>query len=356
MTADMSATDGPSIGEQLDLERSAPSTAQGIDAGTGDEAAQPPFEAIRIAKRREVPPGPDEAFLDRVSREFVVPEDQSGCRVQPRDEHAGKHGEGVMIASLCSLDELSLVHGHPLGSARRLVSRSDGSRRPSSKGSRGRRIVSRRPRRERRTARRRRRPGDRGEHDGDAEPGGLERPFIAPASRFGEGRRLGGLVLRGGEVAAATHRRQALEAVDQRIVVRLPVGRRVAAGSRRGGDLARSAAAGRPPAPMRTRVRRPPPLAGDADPDRQRHGAHQDEQHAAEQPAPDPAALGGKKPYSRKFQPSDRKSAGQARKTRLIHAPPSAGRAPDDQADGEERRRRSTAAWSRGPRRGTRRR
>src|SRR4249920_1670654 len=33
---------------------------------------------------------------------------------------------------------------------------------------------------------------------------------------------------------------------------------------------------------------------------------------------------GGKKPNSRKFQPSDRNSAGQARKTRPIQDPPSA--------------------------------
>ena len=73
------------------------------------------FEAIRIAQRREVPPGFEEPLLDRVSRELVVPEDQSGRRVQPRDEHAGKHGKGVAIASLCSLDELSLVHVDPFG-------------------------------------------------------------------------------------------------------------------------------------------------------------------------------------------------------------------------------------------------
>jgi hypothetical protein len=54
------------------------------------------------------------SVLDRVSRELVVPEDQSGRPVQPRDERAGKHREGVMIASLRSLDELSLVHGNPL--------------------------------------------------------------------------------------------------------------------------------------------------------------------------------------------------------------------------------------------------
>jgi hypothetical protein len=56
----------------------------------------------------------EKSVLDRVSRELVVPEDQSGRPVQPRDERAGKHGEGVMIASLRALDELSLVHGHPL--------------------------------------------------------------------------------------------------------------------------------------------------------------------------------------------------------------------------------------------------
>jgi hypothetical protein len=51
--------------------------------------------------------------LDRVSRELVVSEDESGRRVQPRDEQGGKRGKGVAIASLCSLDELSLVHGPP---------------------------------------------------------------------------------------------------------------------------------------------------------------------------------------------------------------------------------------------------
>ncbi len=43
----------------------------------------------------------------------MVPKDQPGRRVQPRDEHAGKHGEGVMIASLRPLDEFSLVHDDP---------------------------------------------------------------------------------------------------------------------------------------------------------------------------------------------------------------------------------------------------
>jgi len=61
----------------------------------------------------------------------LVSEDQSSCRVQPRDEQAGKCREGVMIASLRTLDELSLVHGPPdyvVGAA--VSPRSDGSRQP----------------------------------------------------------------------------------------------------------------------------------------------------------------------------------------------------------------------------------
>ena len=99
--------------QQLDLDRPAASTSEDVDAGAEDETAEPGLEAIRIAERRKVPPGSKEALLDRVSRELVVPEDQAGRRVQPRDEQAGKHGEGVTIASLRSLDELSLVHGRP---------------------------------------------------------------------------------------------------------------------------------------------------------------------------------------------------------------------------------------------------
>ena len=49
-------------------------------------------------------------FLDRVSRELAVSEDQSGCSVQPRDGRASERGEGVMIAPLCLLDETPLVH------------------------------------------------------------------------------------------------------------------------------------------------------------------------------------------------------------------------------------------------------
>ncbi len=99
---------------ELDLDRLSTAAPQRVDARSHDEAPQPGFEPIGVAQGRQVSPGGDEALLDRVSRELVVPEDQSGCRVQPRDERAGEHGEGVMIAPPRTLDELSLVHGHPL--------------------------------------------------------------------------------------------------------------------------------------------------------------------------------------------------------------------------------------------------
>ncbi len=72
---------------------------------------EPGVEPVGVAKSRQVSPGPDQRLLDRVPRELAVPEDQPGGRVQPRDGAAGEHGEGVMIAPPCPLDELSLLHG-----------------------------------------------------------------------------------------------------------------------------------------------------------------------------------------------------------------------------------------------------
>jgi hypothetical protein len=99
---------------KLDLDRAPAATSYRVDTGAKDQAVEPGLETVRIAQRRKVPPGSDKALLDRVSRELLVPEDESGRRVQPRDERTGKQGKGVMIASPRSLDELSLVHGHPL--------------------------------------------------------------------------------------------------------------------------------------------------------------------------------------------------------------------------------------------------
>jgi hypothetical protein len=88
---------------------------ENVDAGVDDEAMEPGVEAVRIAKAREMPPGSDVAFLDRVACELRVPEDEAGCRVQPHDGRVHELGEGLMIAPLRSLDEKSLVHAN-LGS------------------------------------------------------------------------------------------------------------------------------------------------------------------------------------------------------------------------------------------------
>ena len=72
---------------------------------------EPGVEPVRIAKSGQIPPGSDERLLDRVARELRVAEDQAGSRVQPREADIDERGEGVMLASPRSLDEVSLVHG-----------------------------------------------------------------------------------------------------------------------------------------------------------------------------------------------------------------------------------------------------
>jgi hypothetical protein len=96
---------------QLDLDDTAPAPAGDIDARMNDELTEPGIEAIGIAKRRQIPPRPDEPVLHRVARELRVPEDQPCSCIQSRDGRAGKGRKGVMIALLRSLDEVSLVHG-----------------------------------------------------------------------------------------------------------------------------------------------------------------------------------------------------------------------------------------------------
>ena len=50
-----------------------------IEAGPNDETPDPGVEPVGIPKRRQVPPGSDEAVLDGVLRQVGIPQDQ------PRD-------------------------------------------------------------------------------------------------------------------------------------------------------------------------------------------------------------------------------------------------------------------------------
>jgi hypothetical protein len=47
------------------------------------------------------------------SEKPLVPDDEAGDSLQPRDGRADERREGVMIASARSFDEFPLVHSHP---------------------------------------------------------------------------------------------------------------------------------------------------------------------------------------------------------------------------------------------------
>jgi len=108
-------------GGELHLDDPAASAPHLVEAGIHGESVEPGPEPVRVAQPGQVPPGSDHRILDGVARELRVPEDEPGSRVQPREGDVHERDEGVMIASLRSLDESSLVHGHPFGGVTRLV-------------------------------------------------------------------------------------------------------------------------------------------------------------------------------------------------------------------------------------------
>lgn len=108
----------PVDAQQLDLDGVPASTPGDVDARVDRQSMQPGVESLGIAEPGQISPGLEEHLLDRVLREVAIAEDQSGDRLQPRAGSAGKQREGVMIAPPRSLDELPLVHGHPLGATR----------------------------------------------------------------------------------------------------------------------------------------------------------------------------------------------------------------------------------------------
>lgn len=98
-------------GLDLDLDGSTSSMARLVQARIDGQAMEPGIEPLGVTQRRQVAPGSDQGILDRVSSELMVPEDEAGRLVQPRDGGAGKFGEGVMIAPLRSFHDTALVHG-----------------------------------------------------------------------------------------------------------------------------------------------------------------------------------------------------------------------------------------------------
>src|SRR4029079_6642150 len=103
---------------ELDLDGTPSTAPHHVETGVDEQSMKPGVEPVDVAQRRQVPPASDHRLLDGVSRELTIAEDQASGRVQPRDGPAGEHGEGVMIATLRSLDQSSLVHGRLRTSAR----------------------------------------------------------------------------------------------------------------------------------------------------------------------------------------------------------------------------------------------
>ena len=102
---------------ELDLDRAPASASREVETGIDGQLAKPGIEPVRVTQTGQVAPGPDEGVLDRVACELRVPEDETGGCVQPSQHWVDEQGEGVMIASLCPPDHVSLVHGPLIGVA-----------------------------------------------------------------------------------------------------------------------------------------------------------------------------------------------------------------------------------------------
>jgi len=79
-----------------------------VHAAANEKAMQPGIEAVRVAKRREVPPGTHKGVLDRILGPVRPVEDQPRDRIEPGENGMDERGEGVMIASSRPVHELSL--------------------------------------------------------------------------------------------------------------------------------------------------------------------------------------------------------------------------------------------------------
>src|SRR6188472_4325804 len=96
---------------ELDLDDPTLAAADEVETGIDEQSMEPGVEPLRVTETGQITPGADERLLDRVARELRVAEDQPGGRVQPREPDIEERSEGLMIASLRSVDAGSLVHG-----------------------------------------------------------------------------------------------------------------------------------------------------------------------------------------------------------------------------------------------------
>ena len=102
---------------QLDFHRPPTTAPRQVETRVDGELAKPGIEAVRVPQTGQVPPSSDEGVLDRIAGELRIPEDEAGGRVQARERRVDEQREGVVIASLCPPDQVSLVHGPLIGGA-----------------------------------------------------------------------------------------------------------------------------------------------------------------------------------------------------------------------------------------------
>ena len=76
---------------------------------------QPRVESFGVAKTAKIPPGADEGVLDCILRGIPIAEDPPRDRVQAVVCGGREVIEGLVIASLCALDEFGRQR-RPLGS------------------------------------------------------------------------------------------------------------------------------------------------------------------------------------------------------------------------------------------------
>ena len=97
------------------LQRTSPGPADMVGAGMDEEPVEPGVESIGVAKTPKVTPGTDEGVLHGIFRGIPIAEDPPRDRVQAV-VCGGREGiEGLVIASLCALDEFGRQR-RPLGS------------------------------------------------------------------------------------------------------------------------------------------------------------------------------------------------------------------------------------------------
>jgi hypothetical protein len=97
------------------LQGTPPGPADVVSAGMDEESMEPGVESIAVAETAKIAPGADEGVLDGILCGIPIAEDPPRDRVQAVVCGGREVIEGLVIASLCALDEFGRQR-RPLGS------------------------------------------------------------------------------------------------------------------------------------------------------------------------------------------------------------------------------------------------